>query len=298
MELRHLRYFVGVAEDGGFSRAATRLRVAQPALSRQIRQLEEEIGVALLERKSSGVRLTRAGEGFLAEARAILERSEAAIRAAQSGEPRPPSVLKVAYVWGLFHSTVPAWLGRFRRGHPDVAVHLLDLTATEQASALVEGTVDVGFIGFEEEAVSAGLSTRKVASCRFQVALPRPHPAARQRRIELSSLAGELFVVISEQTYPGAARWVREACSAAGFRPRILQSAERGHTILGLVAGGCGVALLPETLRALPHPGVVFRPLEQSPEIPLHLAWNPKREQAERDGLLGEWGEGEKGLRL
>ena len=276
MELRHLRYFVGVAREGNLTRAAARLRVAQPALSRQMHQLEEELGVRLFDREARGVKLTPAGHAFLAEAEAILTRSDKAVRVAQTSEQRAAGRLEVGYVWGLFHSLAPAWLARFRQHRPNVAVNLLDLSATEQAAALREGRLDLGLIGFAFEADAARLSKRKIGECVFMAALPAAHPQARKRSLPRSALAGECFVVISEQTYPGAAHVLKEACRQAGFRPRILQTAERGFTLLGLVAGNCGVTLLPESLQALPHPGVVFKPLADPPRGELFAAWKAR----------------------
>lgn len=286
VELRHLRYFLAVADDLNFTRAAAKLRVAQPALSRQIRQLEEELGVALFERNRRAVRLTAAGEAFLAEARSVLAQSERAIQVAQAKAVPPGAALNVGYVWGLFHTRVPAVVEQFRRRFPHVAVHLFDFTATEQATALVEGRLDLGFIGFEEEAGAAGLERRRIGACSFVVALPAAHPAARRRRVDLASLSGEMFFAISGATYPGAAHLVADACQSAGFRPRILQAAERGHTLLGLVAGQCGVALVPESLAALPHPGVVLRPLLNPPRAGLFVAWPPRRPCPYRDEFL------------
>jgi DNA-binding transcriptional LysR family regulator len=286
MELRHLRYFVGVARESSFTKAAQKLRVAQPALSRQIRQLEEEVGVTLLERNHRGVHLTSAGKAFLSEAQALLEQSEQAIRIAQKTGQAGRAQLNVGYVWGLFHSLVPATIARFRQQFPDAAVHLFDMTATQQAEALVEGRLDAGFIGFAYEADGAGLAKRKVGTCAFVAALPKAHPAARKAKVSLATLAQDFFFVISEQNYPGASGFVFEACERAGFRPKVLQAAERGHTILGLVAGNCGVALLPEPLRALPHPGVVFRQLADPPQGELFIAWHPARSSPLRDALV------------
>jgi DNA-binding transcriptional LysR family regulator len=286
MELRHLRYFVGVADELNFTRAAKKLRVAQPALSRQIRQLEEEVGVILFDRNGRGVSLTGAGKVFLAEARSLLAHSAQAIRAAQDSGKEVHESLNIGYVWGLYHSVVPAVVAQYRRDFPNVAVNLFDLTATQQAAALVEGQLDAGFIGFAEEADAAGLAKQKVGECTFVAALPQKHPAARRRTLALGALSQDFFFVISEESFPGAARWAREACQQAGFRPRILQTAGRGHTILSLVAGNCGVALLPEPLRALPHPGVVFRPLENSAKSDLFVAWKARPESTVRESFI------------
>jgi len=279
MELRHLRYFVAVAAELNFTRAAQKLRVAQPALSRQIRQLEEEMGVQLLERDKRSVRLTEAGRAFQAEARALLRQSEQAVQTARRSAGAGEGALNVGYVWGLFHSLAPAVLHRFRQSSPGVAVHLFDLTALQQARALVDGELDAGFIGFADEADSAGLHKRKVGSCSFVAALPKDHRAARKSRIPLSSLAEDFFLGISDQSYPGAWRHVLEACDLAGFRPRTLQMVERGYTILGLVGARCGVALVPESLRDLPHDGIVFRPLIDPPVGDLFIAWRERQPQ-------------------
>ena len=281
MELRHLRYFVAVAAGLNFTKAAQKLRVAQPALSRQVRQLEDELGVRLLERSSRGVQLTEAGKAFLTEAGALLEQSEKAIRVAQqSGKPEA-SHLNLGYIWGLFHSVAPQVLARFRLRCPTTTVHLFDLSAPQQAEALNQGRLDAGLIGFADEAEAAGLEKLKVGACAFLAALPASHPAARKSRVSLPSLADDFFLGISELTYPGASRHVMEACAQAGFRPKILQMVERGYSILGLVASSCGVALLPESLKSLPHLGVVFRPLTAPPVADLFVAWRKAKPSAE-----------------
>ena len=278
VELRQLRYFVGVAREQNFTQAALKLRVAQPALSRQIRQLEEELGVKLLERGTRGVELTGPGEVFLAEAVALLEQSERAVRQTQMSGQQEQRQLNLGYVWGLIHTMVPHRLARFRQLNPEVAVNLFDLSATQQAESLARGKLDLGFIGFALEADAAGLAKRKVGECAFMAVLPSTHPAARRRQVPITALAQDFFIVISDQTYPGAARVVAEACRGAGFRPKTLQAVERGYTILGLVAGNCWVTLLPESLQALPHPGVVFRPLRAAPKADLFVAWQPGSE--------------------
>lgn len=286
MELRHLRYFVAVAETLSFTRAATRLRVAQPALSRQIRHLEEELGISLFARDRRSVRLTPVGTAFLEEARTVLAHSEQAVETARSLRDPRKGTLRLGYVWGLFHALVPRAIEGFRRRHPEVAVHLFDFTATQQAEALVDGRLDVGFIGLAREADAAGLARRKVAACDFVVALPDDHSAARRRRVSLADLASEMFLTISETSFPGAAALVSEACRGAGFRPRLVQAAERGHTLLSLVAARCGVALVPESLAAMPHVGVCLRPLTEPTRADLFLAWDPRRPSEIRDAFL------------
>ena len=279
MELRHLRYFAAVAGELNFTRAAQKLHVAQPALSRQIRQLEDELGVILLERTRRGVQLTEPGRAFLAEAQALLRQSEEAIRVARKSSESGHAQLNLGYIWGLFHSLVPPVLERFRRRSPETAIHLFDLAPLAQALAILEGRLDAGFIGFAHEANSAGLSKRQIGTCAFVAALPKDHRAARKSIVPLASLADDFFLGISGETFPGASRHVTDACARAGFRPKFLQMVERGYTILGLVAGHCGVALLPESLKALPHPGIIFRPLADPPVAELFLAWRANSAQ-------------------
>jgi DNA-binding transcriptional LysR family regulator len=273
MELRHLRYFAAVADELNFTRAARKLHVAQPALSRQIRQLEDELGVKLLERNHHGVRLTEAGKAFVTEATALLKQSEQAIRVVRDRSHNAGGQLNLGYIWGLFHSAVPGMLERFRQQAPEIAVHLFDLSPLQQTEALREGRIDAGFIGFEPDTV--GLERRKVGACSFMAVLPKEHRAARKSAVSLSTLADEFFLGISDQTYPVASRYVSEACHRAGFKPKFLQMVERGYTILGLVAAKCGVALVPESLKAMSHPGIVFRPLTEPPVADLYLAWRP-----------------------
>jgi DNA-binding transcriptional LysR family regulator len=152
-------------------------------------------------------------------------------------------------------------------------VNLFDMSATEQAKALIAGKIQAGFIGFAHEADAANLEKMQVGVCRFVAALPTHHPLARRRELKLDHLAQEFFAIVSEESYPGARQIILQACQSSGFRPRILQNAARGFTVLGLVAGGCAVALLPETLTALPHTGVSFRKIEPAPSAAVYLAW-------------------------
>jgi len=283
MELRQLKYFATVARELHFTRAAQTLRVAQPALSRQIQQLEGELGVALFRRNKRAVALTAEGARFLAEAESILAHSERAVLNARTGGARS---LNIGYAWGLFHSVAPAALQRLREAHPELSINLFDLSSAEQSRALAAGKLDAGFIGLAHEAEAARLPKSKIGSCRFVIALPEKHALAKQRKIDLARLRAEVFLLIASDHFPGAAQVMIEACAARGFRPRTLHSPERGHTILSLVAANCGVALLPEPLTALPHQGVVFRQPNQAVQSDLFLAWRGALEPEIVEALL------------
>jgi DNA-binding transcriptional LysR family regulator len=283
MELRQLRYFATVARELNFTRAAARLHVAQPALSRQVKQLEDELGVALLVRNNRKVALTTRGESFLAEAESILEQSERAMQRARADQPQS---LNVGYVWGLFHSTVPLALQKFRKLEPAVSVNLFDLSAAEQGRSLVAGRLDAGFIGLAFEAEAARLEKQLIGTTEFVIALPQNHSLAKTRNLTLDALRNEVFLLISEEHFPGASQVMLHACAEAGFKPRTLQAAERGHTILSLVAAGCGVALLPEPLSALPHHDVVFRSPAKTINADLFLAFRKNFDGCVKQSLL------------
>lgn len=286
MELRQLRYFVAVAGELNFTKAASKLRVAQPALSRQIQQLEQEIGAKLFERSPRGARLTRAGDALLTEARSLLAQCSKAILAARAAANQSQKSLNVGYAWGLFHSHVPGVIARFHRHHPDVPVNLFDMTAPQQAAALNEGQLDAGFIGFAQDANDPGLARQKIGSCAFVLALPESLAIAKRKTVDLRSLANESFCVISQQSFPGAAHCALEACAEAGFRPKALQTAARGMTMLGMVSANQGLAILPEPLTALPHPGVIFRPMKRPYKSDLFVVWKSGAQSPLRDAFL------------
>jgi DNA-binding transcriptional LysR family regulator len=267
---------VAVADELNFTKAAQKLRVAQPALSRQIRQLEDEIGAPLFERGARGAKLTLAGAAFLVEARALVSQSAKAIRVAQTFRDATPRSLNVGYAWGLFHSLVPKVIARFHRKRRDVPVNLFDMTAPQQSAAILEDRLDAGFIGFEQDAAGPHLARKNIGSCAFILALPQDHRAAKSKSVDLRSLAEESFCVISTENFPGAAHCAMQACAAAGFRPKILQTAARGVTMLGMVAANRGIAILPEPLSDLPHPGVTFRPMRDPYHSDLYVVWQAR----------------------
>jgi len=274
MELRHLRYFVAVAEDLNFTRAAAKLRLAQPSLTRQIHNLEEEIGVRLLNRSKSQVTLTEEGRAFLNDARRILILAQESILAVQQLSRGETGRLNIAYLPNFDFELLPETLRAFRQTFPHVALNLFDMPPAEQLRALETRKIDLGFVGLRPPATADNLQWESIAQHRTVVVLPIKHPLAEKRQVRLSDLATMFFVGMSERTHPGFREWLNGTCQQAGFTPRVLQDAELEPALMTFVAEGLGVTLAREHIKKLPHPGVVFRPLAPAVRTDYCIAWN------------------------
>ena len=261
VELRHLRYFVAVAEDLHFGHAAGRLNTSQPSLSQQIQNLERELRVELLARTKRHVELTPAGERFLQEARRILiaaERAAGVARETARGESRKLFI-------GISPDTDWLFLGKalrlFAEHIPTVDIAFQNLTSEAQVDALHEGRIDVGFVSLPLEA--EGLVTETTGRQRLLVALPQKHPRARERRIRLEDLSKEAYMLWPRHLSPGCYDQLLGVFRRAGFGPPI--KTEGGlpstRTVLGMIAAGLTIALVDPALRQMAAPGVVFLPL-------------------------------------
>ena len=274
MELRHLRYFVAVAEDLNFTKAAAKLHLAQPSLTRQIHNLEEEIGVRLLSRTKSHVALTEEGRSFLVDARRILALATESILAVQRLGRGETGQLNIAYLSNFDFELLPETLAAFRQTFPHVALNLFDMTPAEQVRALEARKIDLGFVGLPPPAGARQLTWESIARQRTIVVLPVKHPLARKRQIKLTDLKTMFFVGLSEKTHPGFRDWLNATCQQAGFAPRILQDAELEPALMTFVAEGLGVSLAREHIKKLPHPGVALRPLTPAVKSDYCIAWN------------------------
>jgi DNA-binding transcriptional LysR family regulator len=263
MELRHLRYFVAVAEALSFTKAAERLRLAQPSLTRQIKDLEAEIGVQLFDRARKRTSLTPEGESFLLDARRLVAECAQSVLAVQHLSRGEAGQLNIGYVANVYHDLLPATLGAFRKACPRTALNLFDMTPSEQYRALDERKIDLGFVYLRASPIGKDLQWVSVGHDDVMAAVGAGSPLAQKTKIDLKDLEPLFFVSMSERTYPGAHEWLIQACSEAGFTPRILQDADREPAVLSFVAARLGVALLPEQIKRLPHEGVIFLPLRQ-----------------------------------
>ena len=274
MELRHLRYFVAVAENLNFTKAADGLHLAQPSLTRQVHNLEEEIGVRLLNRSKNHVTLTEEGRSFLSDARRVLALAAESVHAVQRLSRGETGQLNIAYLSNFNFDLLPRMLGAFRQGFPHVALNLFDLTPGEQFRALEARKIDLGFVGLRFPAAAKNLQWECIGRHKTVVVLPVKHPLARQRRIGLAELKTMFFVGMSEKTHPGFREWLCETCQQAGFAPRILQDAELEAGLMNFVSQGLGVTLAREQIEKLPHAGVTFRPLAPPVKTDYWIAWN------------------------
>lgn len=284
MEFRQLDYFVAVAEELHFRRAAERLHVAQPAISWQIKHLEAELGAVLLRRTTREVALTDAGRAFLVEAREILNRRAdalVAVRRAQAGEA---GSLALASVSPATYSIAGPLVRTYHERFPDVTVTLHELTTAQQLEGLAQGRFQAGFVRLPLG--GDDLEVLRVWAEDVVVILPEHHAFARHDRIRLEELATESFVMVSALREPAVVARYVGLCHSVGFSPRIIQEANEAGTILGFIAAGLGVALGPVSLAIPCPPGVTTRPIEapKLSAIETGLVW---RRQDVSPQLLG-----------
>lgn len=275
MELRHLRYFVAVAEELHFGRAAARLRIAQPPLSRQIRDLERELGTALFERVPRGVELTAAGRAFLPEARLTLAQAERAQRTAQRAARGEVGRLRVGFVEAATYAGVlPDVLGFFRMHLPNIGLSLFEMDSAQQAEAFREGRIDVGLLHTPPPDADRWLRVEQVYADPLIAALPHAHRLAGRTRLALADLAAESFVLFPRHIAPTLYDDVIARCRQAGFSPRIVQEAAGWQTLTGLVGAGMGIAFVPRSLMTIQRREVVYRRIRDlAVEMAMAVAW-------------------------
>lgn len=286
MDLRRLRYFVAVAEEASFNRAAQKLHMSQPPLSNQIKQLEKELGVVLFERTSRGVRVTEAGELLLDEARRILAQIEQTVRIVRRVGNGEVGRLTLGFVPSASDEALPPILNDFRERYPEVELFLREMRPNLIVQRLHDGQIDAGllYLPLEDPALEAECVLREP----LVLALPEKHPLAAEDRVELRRLAGEPFILPARYAMmPGLHGQVIEACRQAGFTPDAVQKdVWLMQTIVGLVAGGIGVALVPDSLRNLRRRGVAYRAVSGlPPTVELGVVWR----RDEQSSVLGSF---------
>ncbi|HWL53444.1 MAG TPA: LysR substrate-binding domain-containing protein [Chthoniobacteraceae bacterium] len=265
--LRELECFLAVAKELSFTRAARRLHLAQPPLSRHIRTLEEKIGTLLFLREPRRISLTAAGALFYDEVHAIpkqLIRAGEAARRCGLGET---ARLRLGFVSAVMNDELADVFRSFRENHPQVQIMLHDLSPHEQIRAILEGNLDGGFIGLAPLERAEGLELLAWRREPLLCFVPRGHPLADRKRVALRDLAGESFIAVSGESAPAFAVHVRELCREAGFRPRIILESPRAQAVALMVAAGSGIAILPAALTGSIGASAVALALEGAPEI-------------------------------
>jgi DNA-binding transcriptional LysR family regulator len=278
MELRHLRYFIVLAEELNFSRAAERLHIAQPPLSQQIRSLEDELGLQLFDRKTRPLQLTPAGQVFLEQARQVFIQVEQAIVSAQRANLGEIGRLTVGINTSIANSLLPNILQTFRSRFPDVELVLYEQASYQQIQELYKLKIDVGFVNLHHlrniDENDDTLSFMSILQEPFVIVLPESHPLAGQTQVSLAELADELFILPSPQLPSGLYCQIVSLCQRVGFSPKVRQQATWMSTVLSLVAGGVGISLLPANAQNLQRTGVVFKVIqEQSPIFQMAMVW-------------------------
>ena len=266
MELRHLRYFTAVAEELNFRKAAERLRVAQPALSSQIKDLEADLGARLLDRDTGGVRLTDAGAAFLGEARQILAHAERAVVVAQEAARGRRGRLTIGYFAPIFMGLMPGSLKAFREKFPDVEVVLLEMPIIEQLAALEAGTIQIGFSVGHGVPVPASLKHAQVGRSPIRVVMGRGHRLARSRVISLEQLKHEqLLCFTAKKGHPSVhGEIIRHFFAGRGLAVPPLKQIDGVESFRAMLESGLGISLVAELGSLSQSPDVVVRPLKES----------------------------------
>jgi DNA-binding transcriptional LysR family regulator len=272
MELRHLRYFIAVAEELHFGRAAERLCIAQPPLSQQIQQLERELGFVLLQRTQRKVALTVAGQLFLEEARGVLDTLEKAVTAGRRVARGEVGWLGIGFVGTATYAFLPTVLAAFQERCPDVELVLRELVSAKQAQALRDRRIHVGLA--RPAILAEDILSEPVVREPLVAALPTAHPLARFEQLPMAALAAEPFILFPRHPQPSYADFVHSVCEQAGFLPNVAQETAEIHTAISLVAAGLGLTLVPASVQRTHPEGVTFRPFAPpAPMTELSLAY-------------------------
>ena len=275
VELRHLRYFVAVAEELHFGRAAQRLHIAQPPLSQQIRRLEQDLGGALFLRTNRRVQLTDAGRALLVEARLTLAQAERAREVVSRTARGEVGQLIIGHMASAELNVFPRLLPVFRKRLPGIDLVFQLVGESEQLQMLRDGQIHAGFLRYP--APDRTLTVKPIFREPLVVVLPERHPLARRRSLTLSALRGERFVLFPRRFAPAYYDALMAIFRNAGVEPKVVHDTNRLHTTLSLVATGRGVSLAGKCVERLGRPGVVCRPLRpRVPDIEMAVAYDPR----------------------
>lgn len=291
IETRLLRQFIAVAEELNFNKAAIRLHMAQPQLSQAINRLEDKLGFSLFTRNKRGVKLTPAGDAFLNTAYSTLKELELGIEHARQVSQGIAGKLTVTALSIAYYESLLSTLRQFRESYPKVQLIIKEMPSSSQARAIVSGEADIAFM--RKLPISAqNVESRLLLDEEIVMAMPADHPKAKEGRIDLRDFAGEDFVFTPQALGIGYHSQLIALCEAAGFYPRVVQEAAQIQTLIGLVACGFGVALVPESIAgSIMRDKVLFRrinPVTASPNpaIGLYMSWNTDNQSPLMDSFI------------
>ena len=259
MELRHLRYFRMVATELHFGRAAEKLHIAQPPLSKQIQDLEAALGFELFTRTKRSVALTPAGQVFLIEVTQIFQRLDRAIDIGRKTSRGELGQISIGFVGSATYNILPVMLQQFRDRYPQVQIELHELTTDRQLIWLREGRIDIGLI--RPPIISTEFASHVIFQESLVVALPSHHHLAKLKMIDLSLLAAEPFILFPRPLAPGLYDPIITICQAAGFSPQVVQECIQMQTIVSLVSANMGVSILPASIQEAQRQGVIYKPI-------------------------------------
>jgi DNA-binding transcriptional LysR family regulator len=272
MELRDLHCFLAVAEELSFTRAAQRLRIAQPALSLRIKQFEKELGASLFTRTKRRVALSDGGAAMLPRARQILSASEDAARAVRMVGEGSSGVLRIGAFYSAIYTVLPPIIRRFAIDYPNVEIQIREAIVTEQLKLLQQGEIDVGIVRLDR--VDPDLETIPLRKERFVCALPTDHALAKRPAVALADLVREPVITLDPQYNADFYTATLAAFTGSDLSPRIINKASDMHLVLGLVSAGLGVALVPSSIAEIGHKHILFKRIRNKlPEMTIRLAW-------------------------
>ena len=277
-EIRLLRYFAAVAEELHFGRAAEALSISEPVLSRQIRELERQLGASLFVRSKRRVQLTDAGRVLQVEAQRVLEQLQHALDAVQRASRGQIGQVRVGFVPSAVNHILPDVVAGFRRDQPSVKVTLRETTRADMVEGIGRDRLDVGFVHrpVGERATDGRLAEETLFTEPYAAVLPSGHRLSRRKSLSLAELADEDFVFMPRAVLGEHGDYLLDACRRAGFTPRVVQEASRSATILGLVAAGVGIGLLSYSHRASHQAGIAFVPIVELQEA-MMMVWDDAR---------------------
>jgi DNA-binding transcriptional LysR family regulator len=287
MELRHLRYFVAVAEEQNITRAAARLHVSQPPLSRQIRNLEDELGIALFNRDANTVRLTEAGRAFLTEARIILQRAEHAMQMAKDIAKGKRGEIHVGYAPSLTVELLPRALKYFQKSNPEVRVQLHDLSTQGMLGGLTKGELHVAILVQVPPKVLTGLVFEELLRLPVCVAMHPKHPLARAHKVGLEQVAKQRLVTFTLADYPEHHAWIAGLFAPLNRSPQIVAEHDSITSLIAAVESGRGIAVIAQPIKGLGSPRLKVRPLQPAPpSLGVGIAYCKKFRSAATDSFI------------